>query len=437
MFYCLAAKGPLIINSVILMDSVISADDHWVLWTVLILAATLSMYLEQRTRIAARLTGPVVGLTFGMLLSNTGLILWLPRQILAVFGVTIANKNIVPTAAITYDIIGDYVLILAIPLLLMKANIRKIIKEAGRMFGAFHVSSLGTVVGAFLAVFCLSSCIPELGKIGSMMTASYIGGGVNFMAMKYTFKPTESLASATIVADNVVMAMYFLVLLALPASLVVRKVFPITERSKDFGSQESIEGAKAFWKPKPISLLDIAMAMALAFVIATISIKISAFFHSPDMPKVVQESLGQKFLVLTTVSIALPFFFPRFTEGIAGTEEIGTFFIYIFFVLLGIPASLKTVIMQSPLLLLFCSLMLLANFVVTFGLGKLLGFELEELILVAAATSGGPMSAAAIAIAKGWKKLIVPSFLVGIWGYVIGNYIGIIMGNLLIRLWGP
>jgi len=427
------------VNSVILMsmkDSVISADDHWVLWTVLVVAAALSIYLEQKNRIAAKLTGPVLALIFGMFLSNTGLILWLPRQVLAIFGVNIANKNIVPTAAVTYDIVGDYVVILAIPLLLMKVNIRRIVKEAGRMFGAFHVSSLGTVVGAVLAILCLSRYIPELAKIGGIMTASYIGGGVNFMAMKYTFKPTESLASATIVADNVVMAAYFLVLLALPASLMVRKVFPITERSRDFGGQESIEGARAFWKPKPISLLDMAMAMALAFLIATISIKISAFFDSPDMPKIVQESLGQKFLVLTTVSIALPFFFPRFTEKIAGTEEIGTFFIYIFFVLIGIPASLKTVIVQSPLLLLFCALMLFANFVVTFGLGKLLGFELEELILVAAATSGGPMNAAAIAIAKGWKKLIVPSFLVGIWGYVIGNYIGIIMGNLLIRLWG-
>ncbi|UCG58210.1 MAG: DUF819 family protein [Phycisphaerales bacterium] len=427
-------------NSLILMnmtDSVISADDHWVLWTALVVAAALSMYLEQKNRIAAKLTGPVLGLMFGMFLSNTGLILWLPRQILGMVGVTISNRNMVPTAAVTYDIIGDYVVILAIPLLLMKVNIRKIIKEAGRIFGAFHLSSLGTVVGAVLAVLSLSGLIPESAKIGGMMTGSYIGGAVNFMAMKYTFSPTESLASATIVADNVVMAVYFLVLLALPTSSMVRKIFPVTERSRDFGGQESIEGARGFWKPKPISLLDIAMATALAFLVATISVKISAFFHSPDMPKIVQESLGQKFLVLTTVSIALPFFFPKFTEAIAGTEEIGTFFIYIFFVLIGIPASLKTVIVQSPLLLLFCALMLLANFVVTFGLGKLLGFELEELILVAAATSGGPMNAAAIAIAKGWKKLIVPSFLVGIWGYVIGNYIGIIMGRLLIRLVGP
>jgi len=395
------------------MNSLISPDDHWVLWTALLVSAAASIYLEQKNKIAAKLTGPVLALGFGMLLSNT---------------------NLLPTKAVTYDIVWDYVVLLAIPLLLMKMNIRKIIKETGRMFGAFHISSLGTIAGAFLAVFCLYKFIPELGKIAGMMTGSYIGGGVNFVAMVSIFEPAEDLVNATIVADSGVMALYFLVLLALPASKKMRKIFPLTERAKDFGGQESIEGAKSFWKPKPISLLDIALAMSLAFLIATISIKISAFFAEPDMPKAVKSILGQKFLVLTTVSIALPFFFPKFTEKLSGTDEMGTFFIYIFFVLIGIPASFKTVILQSPLLLLFCALMLFANFVVTFGLGRLFHFEMEELILVAAATSGGPMNAAAIAIAKGWKKLIVPAFLVGIWGYIIGTYLGFVIGSFLINI---
>ena len=395
------------------MNSVISPDDHWVLWTALLVSAAASIYLEQKNKIAAKLTGPVLALGFGMLLSNT---------------------NILPTKAVTYDIVWDYVVLLAIPLLLMKMNIRKIIKETGRMFGAFHISSLGTIVGAFLAVLCLYNFIPELGKIAGMMTGSYIGGGVNFVAMVSIFEPAEDLVNATIVADSGVMALYFLVLLALPASKKMRRIFPLTQRARDFSDHESAEGAKSFWKPKPISLLDIAMAVSLAFLIATISIKISDFCAQPDMPKFVRAVLGQKFLVLTTVSIALPFFFPKFTETLSGTDELGTFFIYIFFVLIGIPASFKTVILQSPLLLLFCTLMLFANFVVTFGLGRLFHFEMEELILVAAATSGGPMNAAAIAIAKGWKKLIVPSFLVGIWGYIIGTYLGFLIGSFLINI---
>ncbi len=395
------------------MNSLVSPNDHWVLWTALITTAGLSILLEQKNKTAAKLTGPVLALVFGMAMSNF---------------------RILPTEAITYDIVWAYVVPLAIPLLLMKMNIRKIIKETGRLFGAFHVSALGTVVGGFAAVFLLHELIAEVAKIGGIMTASYIGGGVNFVAMVSTFKPPESLVNAAIVADNGVMVLYFLVLLALPASALVRKIFPLTSLSKGFYDEDSREGAKAFWKPKPISLLDIALSLSLAFIIAAASFKVSSFFGSADMPSIVRSILGQQYLVLTTFSIAIPFFFPKFTEKITGSEELGTFLIYIFFVLIGIPASFKTVIMESPLLLLFCALMLFMNFLVTFGLGKLFRFELEELVLVAAATSGGPLNALAIAISKGWRALVFPSFLVGIWGYVIGNYIGYIMGIFLINL---
>ncbi len=395
------------------MDSLVSPGDHWILWTALVAAAGLSIFLEQKNKIAAKLTGPVLALILGMLMSNL---------------------RILPTDATTYDIVWDYVVPLVIPLLLMKMNIRKIIKETGRMFGAFHLSALGTIVGGFIAVILLHNLIAEVAKIGGIMTASYIGGGVNFVAMVSTFKPPESLVNATIVADNGVMALYFLVLLALPASILVRKIFPLTSVSKTYYDEDSREGAKAFWKPKPISLLDIALSLALAFIIAASSIKVSSFFGTAHMPSIVRSILGQKYLVLTTFSIAIPILFPKFTEKISGSEELGTFLIYIFFVLIGIPASFKTVIMKSPLLLLFCALMLFMNFLITFGLGKAFKFELEELVLVAAATSGGPMNAAAIAISKGWRSLIFPSFLVGIWGYVIGNYLGYITGIFLINI---
>jgi uncharacterized membrane protein len=395
------------------MDSLVSPGDHWILWTALVAAAGLSIFLEQKNKIAAKLTGPVLALILGMLMSNL---------------------RILPTEATTYDIVWDYVVPLVIPLLLMKMNIRKIIKETGRMFGAFHLSALGTIVGGFIAVILLHNLIAEVAKIGGIMTASYIGGGVNFVAMVSTFKPPESLVNATIVADNGVMALYFLVLLALPASILVRKIFPLTSVSKTYYDEDSREGAKAFWKPKPISLLDIALSLALAFIIAASSIKVSSFFGTAHMPSIVRSILGQKYLVLTTFSIAIPILFPKFTEKISGSEELGTFLIYIFFVLIGIPASFKTVIMKSPLLLLFCALMLFMNFLITFGLGKVFKFELEELVLVAAATSGGPMNAAAIAISKGWRSLIFPSFLVGIWGYVIGNYLGYITGIFLINI---
>ena len=396
------------------MNALISPNDSWALWTVLIITAALSIVLEQKNKIAAKLTGPVLALIFGILMSNLG---------------------IIPTQAKTYDVVWEYVVPLAIPLLLMKMNVRKIIKETGRMFGAFHLSALGSIIGGIFAVFLLRNAIIEVAKLGGIMTASYIGGGVNFVAMVSTFKPSENLVNAAIVADNGAMAIYFLILIALPTSVFVKKIFlSVRAGSNKINSKTANGGAKSFWKPKKISLMDIALSLGLAFTVAMISVKLSSYFGNAYMPNAVRSILGQKYLLLTTFSIAIPLFFPKFSEKIAGSEELGTFLIYIFFVLIGIPASLKMVIIKSPLLLLFCALMLLINFLVTFGFGRLFKFRLEELILAAAATSGGPMNAAAIAISKGWNSLIFPSFLVGIWGYVVGNYIGYIIGMLLINL---
>ena len=80
--------------------------------------------------------------------------------------------------------------------------------------------------------------------------------------------------------------------------------------------------------------------------------------------------------------------------------------------------------------------MVAVNIAVTFGVCKLLGFSLQEMILVSIANTAGPMNSAAIAISKKWTKLVLPAFLVGIWGYVIGTYTGWMVGWLLHALMG-
>ncbi|MGM0377497.1 MAG: DUF819 family protein [Bacteroidota bacterium] len=70
-------------------------------------------------------------------------------------------------------------------------------------------------------------------------------------------------------------------------------------------------------------------------------------------------------------------------------------------------------------MILFCAIILNINFVVTFILGKWFKYELEELVLAAVIISGGPMKGVAVAISKNWHNLIVPSLMLGVWGYVI------------------
>lgn len=402
--------------------SVVSPDDHWVIWATLVGGAALSIWLEQRNAVARKITGAVIALFAGMALSNAGFL---------------------PASSASYDVVWNYVVPLVVPLLLMRLNVLRVVRETGRLFGAFHLAALGTVVGTVAAVWLLGRSIPELPKIGAAMSASYIGGSVNFVAMVSTFRPSAELSDATIVADNAVMALYFLLLIALPAIPRVRRAFsaaasraPGSPAAPEAPSGPEAGRAEDFWRPRPISLLGLGLALACAFAIAAASDKVSGLFARGGCHPLVRDFLGQRYLVLTTLSVLFPIAFPRLAASAEGSQELGTFFIYVFFILVGVPASFEAVFARAPLLFAFCAVILLGNFAVTFGLGKLLGYRLEELVLAAVVTSGGPMNGAAIAISKGWAPWVFPSVLAGLWGYCIGNYVGFAVGRALSAAFG-
>lgn len=144
--------------------------------------------------------------------------------------------------------------------------------------------------------------------------------------------------------------------------------------------------------------------------------------------------LGNQYLIITTISTICAVLFPNILSKIGAAQEIGTFLIYLFFFVIGVPASLTEIIKNSPLLLVFCSIVVFINMFVSFIFGKIFKFNLEDIILASNANIGGPTTAAAMAISKGWIDLVGPVIFVGTFGYVIGTYFGVFIGNLLLAI---
>ncbi len=389
----------------------ISPDNTWTLWAVIVTGTMVAIWLEQSYRWAAKLSAPVLALLIAMLLSNTG---------------------IMPTESPCYDFVDDYLVPLAIPLLLFKANLVRIARETGGMFLAFHISALGTMVGAALATLLLHRHIENPAGVAGIMTASYSGGSVNFMAVKESFAVREELTNPLLVADNFIMAGMFLLLLTIAGSKWFLHHFPAPHSQDPDESQAN--AAAEHWAPKKIGLLDIAKALALGLVIVAVAKQVSLLIEQQLGPSALASILGNQFVLITFLSMSVATLAHRLVDKIAGAEELGSFMLYVFLFKIGLPADLVNVLRNVPLLFLFCLIMAITNLIITLALGKLLRIDLEELLLCVNATLGGPPSAAAMAIAKGWSKLIVPSLLVGIWGYVIGTLLGVTVGELLIRL---
>src|SRR5699024_5204839 len=116
-----------------------------------------------------------------------------------------------------------------------------------------------------------------------------------------------------------------------------------------------------------------------------------------------------------------------FFDKLGGASESGIFLIYICFVVLGTPASCATIVKSTPLLLIFVMILFIFNVGLRLLLGRVLKYNIEEILLASNATAGGPTTAAALAIGKGWTDLVGPILIVGTLGYVIGNYAGTLM----------
>ncbi|WP_404357706.1 DUF819 family protein [Cytobacillus firmus] len=399
-------------------QSLIKADDYVTLWGIIVVWASASIYLEQRYALAAKISGAIVALIGAIILSNTG---------------------IIPTASPVYDAVWTFIIPLAIPLLLFHVNIKKIWQESGRLLIIFLISSFGTVAGVIISFFLLKDHIPVLDKLGAMLSASYIGGGVNFAAMAAKFETPGEMVSAAVVADNLMMAIYIVVLMMVPAIGFFRSRFKTPHADQVESGSIGEEGktlAESFWKRKDISLKDIALSAGTAFLLVIIAFKIAEFLDKaiPSGNEVsffinlVNGLFGDKYLMLTTLTFLALAMFPRYFESINGSQEIGTFLIYLFFVVIGIPASIPLIIENAPLLLVFVFIIAVVNLSVSLTAGKLLKYDLEEILLASNANVGGPTTAAAMAIAKGWKDLIGPILVVGTLGYIIGNYVGTALG---------
>lgn len=406
--------------------TLITADNTWGLLGVMCIAVALSIWLEQKYNWASKISGAIIALIIAMVCANIG---------------------IIPTNSPLYDdIVWGVIVPMGIPLLLLQCNLSKIGKATGKMLVVFLTGSVGTIVGALISFFLLKGPyvatggnVSDLAGVASMMTGSYIGGGVNFAAMAdaHGLKGTDIAAAAT-VADNLLMAAYFFVLIFIAGMAWFRKNFShphIQAVESGAGKDASKTQAAAFWNRKDISLKDIAMNIAYAVAVVWISTIIANFFtglvpaDNPNMfEDFVAKFFGSQYVWITTISVIVATFFNKHVEKMTGSQEIGTYLIYLFLFVIGVPANIMTVITKSPLFLVLCFIMVCVNMVFCFGAAKLSKATLEDAIIASNANIGGPTTAAGMAISQGWTSLVGPAMLVGVLGYVIGNYAGTLIG---------
>jgi uncharacterized membrane protein len=334
-------------------------------------------------------------------------------MLLITAAIILANLRMIPTSAPAYDAVWDYLVPIAIPLLLFEADLKRVVRESGPTLIAFVIGSAAVVAGVSIGVSFLDLG-PSEAELAGIFTGTYIGGSLNFAAVAEASGMRDgSMLAAAVAADNVVTNLHFLLIIFLPGVAWMARRYPT--HHMDTAEKFTDESQGNLHRIADLSIAGILAALALAFMLAAIGKTLAEFAGRPQFA----------ILVTTALTLLLATFLPRQVQKLSGHTEAGNVMMFIFLASVGATADIWQLIAIGPVLFIFAAVIIIVHLIMLFGAGKMLKLDLAELAMASAVCIGGPSSAAALASAKGWRDLLIPGVLAGSFGYAVGSFVGV------------
>jgi len=306
-------------------QSLLHSDPSFVLTSILLLSIS-GISFERRTTVGKSLSAALTTMALAL---------------------TLANIGVIPFASPIYGMVTNFLVPLAVPMLLFDSDLNRVINDTGSLLLAFFVGAIATIVGTLVAypLVPLRSLGDDVGwRVACALAARHIGGAINFVAVADTLNIGGTAVSAAIAADNVVVALYFAFLFYISKS----------GEGKDTAAVQEDNSEKESKIPDPEDVNseygDITLpSLAIALSISSLLVTLGRILTKTLLPTGTS-SLPVISLLTVFAATTFPNFFSRIRS--AGTS-VGVLFIQMFFAASGAGGNLVLVLKRAPSLFAF------------------------------------------------------------------------------------
>ena len=310
--------------------------------------------------------------------------------------------------------------------MLLRCDIRKIIKLGPKMLIGFFSASITIVIGFIVAFLLMKGVIGSDAWMGlGALCGSWIGGSGNMVAVQAALNISEADMGYALVIDSIDYSLWVMFLLwAIQLAPKFNKWTKADTKLLDEVSSRLADEAKT--NTKPITFQSLILLIGTAFVVSSLGQNIGAALNGA-LPFLDKATWTVLFItVLGLIGAVSPL------GKVAGSAEVSNLLLYSVIALLASRASLLE-LGDAPMWILTGFIILAIHCVLMIIVAKIFKLDLFTCGVASLANIGG--TASAPVLAGSYAGSLVPvGILMALMGYVVGTPLGILTARLMSML---
>jgi uncharacterized membrane protein len=339
--------------------------------------------------------------------------------------VMLSTFGLLPASSPVYTFLTTYVLSACLLLLLLSVNLPAIARLGPTALGAMAVGALGIATGAVIAWGLWAPWLPPGTWKGiGALSASWIGGSANMVAVKEALQAPDSVFAPMVIVDTVVTYSWMAILVSLAPwqdrwdAWVRADRSSLEDVNRRLTNATSIGNESSAPKLSALSFQGAAVFLG-AMLVGAVCIVLGR--HLPPMGDALNAS-GWSFLIVTLLGV-LASMTPLSQWERFGASRWGYFCLYLLLAAIGAKARLQD-ILRAPLILAMAATWVGIHALMLAAYGRWRRVPLFFLVTSSQANIGGTASTPLIAgiFQPGLAPL---GLLLAISGNVIGTYAGL------------
>jgi uncharacterized membrane protein len=337
----------------------------------------------------------------------------------------LTSVGVFPAESPVYRAMARYLLPASLVLLLLSSEIRQVARLGRTALLVMAAGVVGVLVGATVAFLVFRPWLPPDGwKAVATLSATWIGGSANLLAVATALQLAPELQGIIIVVDTIVGYSWMGFLIAMAGR---QEAFDRWNRSDRAAVDEIARGlaerrAQAARMPE---VADVTLMIGLSLSVTAACLAVGQLL--PPVGTVLN-AFAWAILLLTTISLLLSLT-PLARLENAGASTFGYACFYLLLSSVGAQADLRRVA-EHPHFVLLGVVVILVHALILLAAVRLLRAPLFFFAAASQACMGGYSSAPLVA-ALYLPAMAPVGLLLAVLGNVLGTYLGLLLGQLL------